>query len=82
MIGEPIVLNLLSKEELYEFKIVPKEFRNDIYKLVGEVFRKDRSSTHGAKFTIWVLNGRVRVPLLVKVVSAAGPIYLRLKSVK
>ncbi|MFC1646345.1 DUF3108 domain-containing protein [Candidatus Omnitrophota bacterium] len=81
-IGEEIVLSLLSKEEIYDFKITPIEMENDIYKLVGEVYRQDRSSTHGAKFTIWVLGGEVRVPLLVKVVSAAGPVYLRLKSVK
>ena len=82
VIGEPIVLNLLSKEEIYEFNVTPKNLRNDVYKLEGEVFRKDRSSKHGAKFSMWVLGGDVRVPLLVKIVSAAGPIYLRLKSVK
>ena len=81
-IDEPIVLNLLSKEEIYEFKVVPTEVKNGIYKLKGEVARKDRSSTHGAKFTIWVKNGQVRVPLLMKVISAAGPIYVRLKSIK
>lgn len=82
IIGKPVVLNLLSKEEIYEFKVVPRELKNEIYILEGEVFRKDRSSRHGAKFTMWVLNGDLRVPLLVKVVSAAGPIYLRLKSIK
>lgn len=81
-IGEPIVLNLLSKEEIYEFKATPIEFKNNIYKLQGEVHRQDRSSTHGATFTIWIKNGGVRIPLLIKVVSAAGPVYLRLKEVE
>ncbi len=80
-IGEPIVLNLLSKEEIYEFKATPIELKNNIYKLQGEVYRQDRSSTHGARFTLWIKNGSVRVPLLVRVVSAAGPVYLRLKNV-
>jgi len=81
-LNESIVLELISKEEIYEFKITPIELKNDIYKLSGEVFRKDRSSFHGARFTMWILNGQVRVPLLVKVVSAAGPIYLRLKDIE
>lgn len=82
IIGEPIVLNLLSKEEIYEFKATPLELRNNIYKLEGEVHRQDRSSTHSVKFTIWVLDGQVRIPLLAKIVSAAGPIYIRLKNLK
>ena len=81
-IGEPVVLNLLSKEEIYEFKVVPVVLKDNIYKLEGEVYRQDRSSTHGAKFVMWIKDGAVRIPLLIRVVSAAGPIYLRLKSVE
>lgn len=82
VIGKSIILNLLSKEEIYEFKATPTEVKNNIYKLEGEVFRKDRSSTHGAKFILWMLDGNIRVPLLVKVITAAGSVYLRLKDVK
>jgi len=81
-IDEPIVLNLLSKEEIYEFKATPVELKDNIYKLQGEVYRQDKSSSHGAKFTLWVKNDNVRIPLLVKVVSAGGPIYLRLKDIR
>jgi hypothetical protein len=81
-VGETIVLDSLSKEEIYEFKATPVEFENGIYKLNGEVFRKDRSSKHGASFTMWVKDGEVRMPLLIKVISAAGPIYVRLKEAK
>jgi len=82
ILEKPITLTLLSKEEIYEFKVTPLSQKKSIYKLFGEVYRQDRSSTHGAKFTIWVKNGQVRVPLLIKVASAAGPVYLRLKSIK
>jgi len=81
-IGKPIVLNLLSKEEIYEFSIEPIELASDIFTLKGEVRRKDRSSAHGAKFTIWVLNQKTKVPLLAKISSAAGPIYIRLVAVR
>lgn len=81
-IGEPIVLYLLSKRDIYEFKAIPKEIKNNIYKFTGEVYRKNRSANRGASFTLWVKNDKVRIPLLMKVVSAAGPVYLRLKTVK
>lgn len=81
-LNEEIVLNLLSKEEIYEFKIIPIELKNGIYKLKGDVHRSDKSSFHGADFTIWVLNDKKRIPLLIKVVSAAGPVYVRLIDIK
>ncbi|MDD5005776.1 MAG: DUF3108 domain-containing protein [Candidatus Omnitrophica bacterium] len=82
VLGETITLNLLTKEEVYAFNVTPVELKNNIYKLNGEVHRSDKSSAHGAKFTLWVRNGKVRVPLMIKVVSAGGPIYLRLKAIK
>ena len=81
-LNEEIVLNLLSKEEIYEFKIKPIELKKGIYKLKGDVHRQDKSSLHGADFTMWVLNDNKRVLLLIKVVSAGGPIYLRLKDIR
>lgn len=83
-IGKTITLKLLSKEDIYDFKVKPVELKNNIYKLNGEVFRENRSSTaHGAHFNIWVFdNGRVRVPLLVRVNSAGGVIYLRLRNIE
>jgi hypothetical protein len=81
-IQKAIIFDSLSKEEIYEFKAMPVEIKNNIYKLKGDVFRKDKSSYHGASFTIWLKGGDVRIPLLVKVMSAAGPIYLRLREVE
>jgi hypothetical protein len=81
-IGKPIILNSLSKEEIYEFKATPVQLQGGIYKLEGEVHRQDKSSTHGARFTIWVKDANMRIPLLMRVVSAAGPIYVRLREVK
>lgn len=82
VLGKEIVLNLLSKEEIYEFRATPEELRDNIYKISGEVHRQDKSSAHGARFKMWVLNGKTRVPLLIKASTAVGPIYLRLRSVK
>jgi len=81
-IDKEITLNTLSKEEIYELKATPVEFKDNIYKLEGEAHRQDKSSSHGARFTIWIKNGQVRVPLLMKVITAAGPIYLRPKEVR
>jgi hypothetical protein len=81
-LNNKIVLNLISKEEVYEFKVTPVENKDKIYRFDGEVFRQDKSSPHGAHFSAWIFNGKVRIPLIVKVSTAAGPIYLRLKSVK
>jgi len=82
IVEKTLVFDSLSKEEVYEFKATPVENKNNIYKLKGEVFRKDKSSKHGASFTMWVRGGDVRIPLLVEVMSAAGPIYLRLREVE
>jgi hypothetical protein len=81
-INRQIEIKLLSKREIYVLKATPVELRDSIYKLEGEVLRQDRSSNHRVGFTLWVLNGSVRAPLLIKAVTAAGPVYLRLKSVK
>ncbi|MFC1753117.1 DUF3108 domain-containing protein, partial [Thermoproteota archaeon] len=78
VIGEEIILELLSKEEIYELRATPVEVKGEIYKLEGEVLRQDRSSLHGATFELWVRAGDIRVPLLIKVKTKAGLIHLRL----
>jgi len=81
-VGKEVVLNLLSKEEIYVFKVTPKAKTDNIYILSGEVFRQDKSSSHGARFSMYIYNDKVRVPLLIKVSTGAGPIYLRLRTVQ
>lgn len=82
IVGEEIVLKLLSKEEIYEFKAVPQEKVDNVYRLTGEVFREDKSSTHGARFSMFIYNDKVRVPLVIKASTGAGPVYLRLRTVE
>lgn len=81
-LGKEIVLNVFSKEEIYEFRATPTKLNKGIYEFSGEVSRQDKSSTHGAHFTMWVLSGKVRVPLLIKASSGVGIAYLRLRSVE
>ena len=82
VLGEPIVLQIFSKEEIYEFRATPIEESDSIYLVIGEVFRQDKSSSHGAKFEMWIKDGSVRIPLLIKLTTPAGFVYLRLKEVK
>lgn len=71
VVGEKHKLNLISKEELYIFEVEVIEKKGKIFKLIGEVRRKDLSSLHGAKFTFWLAED-LRIPLLFKVSTPVG----------
>ena len=76
--NKKIVLELFSKEEVYEFSATPLTRKDGIFTVTGQVRRKDRSSHHGAKFTMWILDGTQKIPLLIKLITPAGFVYLRL----
>ena len=69
-------IKLLSKEEIYVLEARVTEESDDIVLLEGEVRRQDLSSNHGASFEIY-MSKKYRVPLLMKIKTAAGIIIAR-----
>ena len=83
VIDSEIKFNIFTKEDIYEFRATPIEIKNGIYKIKGEVGRqRERSTLHNVQFTIWVKNDTIRVPLLIRCVSSAGIVYLRLREIQ
>lgn len=69
-------IKLLSKEEIYVLEARVTEEKGDIVLIEGEVRREDLSSNHGAAFEIY-MSKEYRIPLLMKIKTAAGIIFVR-----
>ena len=79
--NEEFVINLISKEEIYEIvgKMIKKE--DDVNLIEAVLQRKDKSSSHGGKFYLWITDDAMRLPLLIKAWTKAGLITARLVGV-
>ena len=76
-VGQDYEIPLISKEDIYLFKMKVISKKDNIFKLKGSVRRRNLSSSHGADFTVWITDD-MRIPLLFKVWTQAGSLTGRL----
>jgi len=76
-VGQDYEIPLISKEDIYLFKMKVISKKDNIFKLKGSVRRRNLSSSHGADFTIWIAED-TRTPLLFKVWTQVGSLTGRL----
>jgi len=75
-LGRKYEMNIVSKEDVYLLKMEAIEKKDNIFKLKGQVRRRNLSSSHGTSFTLWVSED-LRIPLLFKVTTEAGSLTAR-----
>jgi hypothetical protein len=75
-------LKFVSGEDVYILKSNPKETKDGICKILIEMARENKTSSHGAKFYVWVSADNARVPLVFKCWSPAGYASVMLKGIE
>ena len=76
-VGKDYEIPLITKEDIYLFKMKVISKKDNIFKLKGSVRRRNLSSSHGADFTVWIAED-IRTPLLFKVWTQVGSLTGRL----
>lgn len=77
-LNKTFTINLISKQEIYELKAEALKKDRGIWMIKATVARKDRSSSHGINFLIWLSDDARRLPLLFKSWTPAGLVIMRL----
>jgi len=80
-LGQKYEMNIVSKEDIYLLKMEAVEKTGNIFKMKGQVRRRNLSSSHGTSFTLWVSED-LRIPLLFKVTTEAGSLTARAVGVR
>jgi len=88
--GKAFTINIITKEENYELRaeVLKRDVVSTSSGEVGlwvvdsSVRRWDRSSHHGATFTIWFTDDERKLPILIKIKTKVGPVSARLVDVR
>lgn len=75
-------VKFVSGEEVYILKSSPKETKGGLCKILIGMARENKTSSHGAKFYVWVSADNARVPLVFKCWSPAGYASVVLKGIE
>jgi len=75
-LGRDHEMIIVSKEDVYLLKMEAVEKTGNIFKMKGQVRRRNLSSSHGTSFTLWISED-LRIPLLFKVTTEAGSLTAR-----
>ena len=81
-LAEEHEIKFVSGEDIFILKASPKETKNGICKILIEMARENKTSSHGAKFYVWVSANNARVPLVFKCWSPAGYASVVLKGIE
>lgn len=85
-LGKAFDMNINTNQKNYQLyaKVVAREERTwgddkiGVWVLDGIIRRRDKNPYHKSTMKIWVMDNPEKTPLLIKVVSSAGPITARL----
>ena len=74
-------IKFVSGEDVFILRSIPKGTKGGICKILIELARENKTSSHGAKFYVWVSADNARVPLVFKCWSPAGYVSVVLKGI-
>ena len=75
-------IKFVSGEDVFILRSIPKGTKGGICKILIELARENKTSSHGAKFYVWVSADNARVPLVFKCWSPAGYASVMLKAIE
>ena len=75
-------IRFVSGEDVFILRSSPKETQDGICKILIEMARENKTSSHGAKFYVWVSADNARVPFVFKCWSPAGYVSVVLKGIE
>lgn len=81
-VGKSFIINIISKEDIYELKANVLKKDGGIWMLKMAVARQNRSSYHGGNFSVWITDDARRLPLLIKGWTQIGLVTMRLINIK
>lgn len=81
-VGQSFIINIISKEDIYDLKADILKKDGGIWMMKIAVGRQNKSSYHGGNFSVWISDDTMRLPLLVKGWTQVGLVTMRLINIK
>ncbi len=80
--AEPLRSEFISKKELYTITLTPLRQKTAVAAYQVEIYRANRTSSHGGRFTIWISKGPTRTPVLIKGWTPVGYLSVILTEIR